>query len=175
MKKINHFFTGLFLLSSLTVLLSSSVPTNRASVPEKDPVVQKTETPEKNTEGTTALTPKKAEAPKITYKELKAIATQVKGQKLTFKEKLGLKLFGKKIANKLSGSAKLSGKSQIIAAILCWVVGILGIHRFYLGYTWQGVVQLLTLGACGIWTLIDFIRILTGDLRPKDEDYDVTF
>ena len=66
------------------------------------------------------------------------------------------------------------GKSQWIALILCWAVGIMGIHRFYLGYTWQGVVQLLTGGACGIWTLIDLIRIFTGDLGPASGRYSKT-
>lgn len=68
-----------------------------------------------------------------------------------------------------------SGKSQIVAAILCFFLGGLGIHRFYLGYTWQGVVQLLTGGGCGIWALIDFIRILIGDLGPKTGSYAKTF
>lgn len=66
------------------------------------------------------------------------------------------------------------GKSQIIALILCFFVGTIGIHRFYLGYTWQGVVQILTGGGCGIWTLIDFIRIITGDLQPKNGSYSKT-
>ena len=68
-----------------------------------------------------------------------------------------------------------SGKSQIVAAVLCFFLGGLGIHRFYLGYTWQGIVQLLTGGGCGIWALIDFIRILMGTLGPKDGKYDQTF
>ena len=63
------------------------------------------------------------------------------------------------------------GKSQLIALILCIFVGVLGIHRFYLGYTMEGVVQLLTAGGCGIWSLIDLVRIITGDLKPKDGDY----
>jgi TM2 domain-containing membrane protein YozV len=50
-------------------------------------------------------------------------------------------------------------------------VGIIGVHRFYLGYTWQGIVQILTLGGLGIWTLIDLIRIITGSLQPKDSEY----
>jgi len=65
-------------------------------------------------------------------------------------------------------------KSQLIALILCAVVGGLGVHRFYLGYIWQGVVQLLTLGGCGVWALIDFIRIIMGNLEPKDGGYDKT-
>lgn len=67
-----------------------------------------------------------------------------------------------------------SGKSQLIALLLCIFVGTLGIHRFYLGYTTAGIIQLLTLGACGIWTLIDLIRIITGDLKPANGDYDET-
>jgi TM2 domain-containing membrane protein YozV len=66
------------------------------------------------------------------------------------------------------------GKSQLIALILCAVVGGLGIHRFYLGYTTIGIIQLLTLGGCGIWALIDLIRIITGDLGPKDGSYSET-
>lgn len=67
-----------------------------------------------------------------------------------------------------------SGKSQLTALLLCLFVGFLGIHRFYLGYTWQGVVQLLTLGGFGIWSLIDLIRIITGDLQPKNGSYSKT-
>lgn len=63
------------------------------------------------------------------------------------------------------------GKSQMVALLLCGFIGSLGIHRFYLGYIWQGIVQFLTLGVCGIWTLIDFIRIITGSLVPKDGSY----
>ncbi|MFT5754573.1 MAG: TM2 domain-containing membrane protein YozV [Flavobacterium sp.] len=73
-----------------------------------------------------------------------------------------------------SPAAAGSGKSQVIALILCLAVGGIGIHRFYLGYTWQGIVQLLTLGGCGVWSLIDLIRIITGDLQPKNGNYSKT-
>lgn len=71
-------------------------------------------------------------------------------------------------------AATTEGKSQVLAAILCFFLGGLGIHRFYLGYIWQGVVQLLTAGGCGLWALIDFIRILMGDLKPKGGSYTKT-
>ncbi|MBK7695313.1 MAG: TM2 domain-containing protein [Saprospiraceae bacterium] len=58
-----------------------------------------------------------------------------------------------------------------MALLLCFFLGGLGIHRFYLGYTTIGIIQLLTAGGCGIWALIDLIRIITGDLKPKDGDY----
>lgn len=105
------------------------------------------------------------------YKELVKIATEVKGSKLTLKEKIALKVFGKKIDSK---APTAGGKSQVIALILVCLVGGLGIHRFYLGYTWQGVVQLLTGGGCGVWALIDLIRIITGSLQPKDSEYEKT-
>jgi len=63
-------------------------------------------------------------------------------------------------------------KSQLTALLICFFVGVLGIHRFYLGYTTIGIIQLLTLGGCGIWALIDLIMIITGDLKPNGGDYD---
>lgn len=114
---------------------------------------------------------------KITNAELRNIATIAKGEKLSLKEKIALKIFGKKIGKKMMATSNMlesDGKSQLLALILVFFVGGLGVHRFYLGYTWQGIVQLLTLGGCGIWTLIDFIRIITGDLKPKDDEYGTT-
>ncbi len=78
---------------------------------------------------------------------------------------LGLAAFG---AKKRGGG---NDKDWMITVLLCFFLGGLGLHRFYLGYTWQGVVQLLTGGGCGIWALIDFIRILMKDLKPLDGDY----
>lgn len=70
-----------------------------------------------------------------------------------------------------SENTKSGDKSWIAALLLCIFLGELGVHRFYLGYTWQGIVQLLTLGGLGIWTLIDLIRIITRDLQPKSGHY----
>jgi len=67
-----------------------------------------------------------------------------------------------------------SNKSQLTALLLCIFLGWIGVHRFYLGYTWQGIVQLFTAGLGGIWTLIDLVRILTGDLGPKNGKYSDT-
>jgi TM2 domain-containing membrane protein YozV len=64
-----------------------------------------------------------------------------------------------------------SGKSQLVAFVLCFFFGWIGVHRFYLGYTGIAIIQLLTLGGCGVWALIDLIMILTGDLKPRNGDY----
>ena len=62
----------------------------------------------------------------------------------------------------------VSDKKRLIAALLCWFVGILGVHSFYVGKTGIGVAQLLTLGGCGIWAFIDLIMILIGSYKDKD-------
>jgi hypothetical protein len=91
-------------------------------------------------------------------------------QKLSFKERMVLKAVEKKLkkASEEPTSKTTGGKKYVAAILLSFFLGFLGIHRFYLGYTWQGVVQLLTLGGLGIWALIDFIRIIIEDLKPKD-------
>ena len=87
-------------------------------------------------------------------------------KKMNFVQKLATKL--------MKTTADAGGKSQLTALLLALFLGGIGIHRFYLGYTWQGIVQILTLGGLGIWALIDLIRIITGDLKPKNGEYEKT-
>ena len=60
------------------------------------------------------------------------------------------------------------GKDWLTTLLLAIFVGWLGIYRFYTGHTLIGIVQLLTCGVCGIWTLIDIIMIATGSFKDKD-------
>ncbi|MBT4694581.1 MAG: TM2 domain-containing protein [Planctomycetaceae bacterium] len=64
-----------------------------------------------------------------------------------------------------AGGGGKSDKQKIVAALLCWFLGAFGVHRFYLGHIGIGVIQLLTLGGCGVWTIVDFIMILTGGVK----------
>jgi TM2 domain-containing membrane protein YozV len=59
----------------------------------------------------------------------------------------------------------VQGSDWLTTLLLCLFVGYLGAHRFYTGHTGIGVAQLLTVGGCGIWSLIDLITILTGSYR----------
>lgn len=58
-------------------------------------------------------------------------------------------------------------KSWVVALLLCFFLGMLGVHRFYVGKIGTGVLMLLTFGGLGFWVLIDFIVILVGAFRDK--------
>lgn len=61
-----------------------------------------------------------------------------------------------------------SSRDYMVSAMLSVFLGWLGVDRFYLGYTWQGVVKLLTFGGLGIWALYDQIMILTGSMPDTE-------
>jgi len=61
-----------------------------------------------------------------------------------------------------------SYRTQLTAFLLCLLVGIFGVHRFYSGHYLLGALQLLTLGCCGIFTLVDLILISLGEYRDAE-------
>lgn len=65
-------------------------------------------------------------------------------------------------------AASQSQKRILPAAILCFFIGVLGVHRFYVGKVGTGILQLLTLGGFGIWAFVDFIMIVIGSFRDGD-------
>ena len=64
-----------------------------------------------------------------------------------------------------------SGKSQIVALILCLLFGIIGVHYFYVGKIGMGLLYLFTGGLFGIGWIVDIIRIIAGIFRDKDGFY----
>ncbi|WP_081861720.1 TM2 domain-containing protein [Cellulomonas sp. HZM] len=62
----------------------------------------------------------------------------------------------------------VSPKLLLPAVLLCFFLGSLGIHRFYVGKVGTGIAMILTLGGLGIWTLIDFIMLLVGVFKDKE-------
>jgi TM2 domain-containing membrane protein YozV len=65
-------------------------------------------------------------------------------------------------------ATEYSEKSRLVTLLLCFFLGVFGAHRFYVGKIGTGVLMLLTLGAFGIWSLIDLIVILLGSFRDKE-------
>lgn len=64
-----------------------------------------------------------------------------------------------------------SPKGFVPAILLCFFLGMLGVHRFYVGKIGTGILMLITFGGLGIWVLIDFIMIVCGKFKDKDGLY----
>lgn len=58
-------------------------------------------------------------------------------------------------------------KSFKITIWLSYFLGLLGVHRFYTGYIGIGLMQLITLGGLGFWSLIDLISIALNKYKDK--------
>ena len=65
----------------------------------------------------------------------------------------------------------VSPYSRLAALLLCFFLGWLGVHRFYVGKVGTGVAMIFTFGGLGIWTLIDFIMIIVGGFTDANGRY----
>ena len=142
----------LFVAGNIQAAANLALPEDVKNQPEISEIIS--ETGQSDVEAFLNLTPSK-------YKEMT-------GEKMGLKKTIALKAAQKAVKKQMSGKSAAGAKSQLVALILVIFVGVLGIHRFYLGYTVIGIIQLLTAGGCGIWALIDLIRIITGELKPAD-------
>ena len=60
---------------------------------------------------------------------------------------------------------QVSEKKLLPAFLLCFFLGSLGIHRFYVGKIGTGILWLITLGFVGIGVLVDLIMMLMGKFK----------
>ena len=65
-------------------------------------------------------------------------------------------------------------EKKLAAGILGILIGGLGIHKFYLGYTKEGIIQILLSFACGIGALIGLIEGILY-LTKSDQDFVATY
>ena len=63
---------------------------------------------------------------------------------------------------------QVSPKKRVVALLLCFFLGPLGIHRFYVGKVGTGILWLLTLGLAGIGVLVDLIMIIIGSFKDNE-------
>ena len=61
---------------------------------------------------------------------------------------------------------------KIVAGIFALLLGSLGIHKFYLGYTQEGVIQIvISVITCGIGGIIPFIEGILYLVKSDEEFY----
>jgi len=66
-------------------------------------------------------------------------------------------------------------EKKIVAGIFGILLGGLAIHKFYLGYTKEGIIQIvITICTCGMGGLIGFIEGIIY-LTKSDEDFVKTY
>ena len=64
-------------------------------------------------------------------------------------------------------ASNVSPKSRLVTLLLCFFLGGLGAHRFYVGKIGTGVLMLVTCGGLGIWWLFDIIMIVLGSFTDQ--------
>lgn len=69
---------------------------------------------------------------------------------------------------------QLKLKDPTLALLLSFFFGTFAVDRFYLGNIMLGILKLITIGGCGIWTIIDWFIIMKST-RKQNLDKFVAF
>jgi TM2 domain-containing membrane protein YozV len=61
-----------------------------------------------------------------------------------------------------------SEEKKLTVLLLCWpIFGCFGLHRFYTGKHYTGLLMLLTFGGLGLWMYVDAALIIMGKFTDK--------
>src|SRR4029077_6854475 len=74
----------------------------------------------------------------------------------------GVQVAAVQVARMPQAQLSASDKRILPAFLMCFFIGFLGIHRFYVGRIGTGVAMLLTAGGLGVWVLSDLIILAPG-------------
>ena len=69
--------------------------------------------------------------------------------------------------SEINEEESLTGKGWFLA-IMCYFLGVIGVHRFLVGKTGTGILYACSAGLFGIGIIVDLIMILTGNFTDKD-------
>jgi len=62
---------------------------------------------------------------------------------------------------------------KVVAGILAILIGSLGVHKFVLGYTKEGIIQIIiTFATCGFGSIIGLIEGIIYLTKSDDEFYE---
>jgi TM2 domain-containing membrane protein YozV len=70
----------------------------------------------------------------------------------------------------------ISDKNRMVALLLALLVGVFGVHRFYVGKTGTGLLMVLLdltligFAVTGIWSIIDAVFIALGEFTDANGD-----
>lgn len=65
-------------------------------------------------------------------------------------------------------------EKKLVAGLLAILTGGLGIHKFYLGYTKEGIIQIILSFLCGIGAVIALIEGIIY-LTKSDDEFVATY
>ncbi len=64
-----------------------------------------------------------------------------------------------------------SDRPFLVVLLLCILLGVLGVHRFFVGKIGTGLLLLFTGGGFGVWWIVDLVLIATGNFRDREGLY----
>jgi TM2 domain-containing membrane protein YozV len=71
----------------------------------------------------------------------------------------------------MASNSNVSPQNWVAALLLCIFLGVLGVHRFYVGKIGTGILMLLTGGVFGILWIIDIIMIAIGSFTDRNGQF----
>ena len=77
------------------------------------------------------------------------------------------------VVNEKGYPASQPENKKVVAGILAILIGSLGVHKFVLGYTKEGILQIiLTFGTCGVGSIVGLIEGIIYLTKSDDEFYE---
>ncbi|MCK9575055.1 MAG: TM2 domain-containing protein [Clostridia bacterium] len=61
--------------------------------------------------------------------------------------------------------------NRIVLAVVCFFLGVLGVHRFAVGKIGTGLLYLFTAGLFGIGWIVDFVMIIMGKFTDASGNF----